>query len=170
MKRWYALRSKARKESSAADLLASAGVEVYVPEIKVHKQHGKPPVLEPFFPGYFFGRLDGTLGQVRLASYTPGVLYIVGYGGQPWPVPDQVVESIQARLASGHAHATLVDFRSGDRLIISSGPLQDLEAIFDRYLSATGRARVLVRVLERLCRVQLPIRQLRPASKAADKT
>lgn len=167
MKQWYTLRSKPKRESSAATLLTKAGIEVYVPMIKAHKQHGRPPILEPFFPGYFFGRLDPLTGEIRLASYTPGIRYVVGYDDQPCPVPDELVSSIQERLARAQGPAGLVDYRPGERLVITQGPLRDVEAIFDRRLSATGRVRVLIRILERFCPAEVHVGQLRRASKAA---
>lgn len=166
MKQWYALRSKPRKESWSAALLSRAGIEVYVPQVSVHRQRAKPPVLQPFFPGYFFGRLDPRLGEIRLAKYTSGVLYVVGYGEQPWPVPDDLIPAIRERLAHRQGAAALADLRHGERVIIAEGPLRDVEAIFDRRLSATGRVRVLVRVLARLCGAELHVGQLRRVRKA----
>ncbi|MGQ9675824.1 MAG: transcription termination/antitermination protein NusG [Chloroflexota bacterium] len=160
MKQWYALRTKPKKESSAAALLAKAGIEVYLPLAKARRRRDKAPVLEPFFPGYLFGRLDSCLGEVRLANYTPGVTYVVGYGGQPWPVPDVLVLAIQKRLSLDGRAAAQPQFRRGERLIIDDGPLQGIEAIFDRHLSGTGRVRVLVHMLERWCRTELSVWQL----------
>ena len=166
MKQWYTVRSKPRREFAAATLLTKAGIEVYVPMIRAHKQHGKPPVLEPLFPSYFFSRLDPFMGEIRLASYTPGVRHVIGYDNQPWPVPDELVSSIQERLAHSQGPAGLVDYRHGERLIITQGPLRDVEAIFDRRLSATGRVRVLIRILERYCPAEIHVAQLRRAGKA----
>jgi transcriptional antiterminator RfaH len=162
VKQWYALRSKPRRESMAADLLTRAGIEVYVPQVKVSRQRGKPTVVEPFFPGYFFSRLDPSIGEIRLANYTSGVLYVVGYGGQPWPVPDPLISEIQKRLIACAGQPSFLSLHAGDRVVITDGPLRDLEAVFDRQLSATGRVRVLIGMLSRLCRADLLISQLRP--------
>lgn len=162
---WYVLRAKPKKETAVAMLLERAGIEVYLPQTLVHRQHGRPPQPAPFFPGYCFSRLDAQRGQLRLARYTSGVLHIVGYGDEPWPVPDALVEAIRARLAQGRAAAT--PFRPGDRVVITGGPLRDVEAIFDRHLSASGRVRVLIQILERLCRAEVSIEHLRRVGQAA---
>lgn len=167
MKQWYALRSKPKREASAATLLARVAIEVYMPQVAVQRERGKPSVLVPFFPGYFFGRLDPQQGEIQMARYTPGVVDVVGYGGQPWPVPDDLVLAIKERLARHHGARALADFRPGDRVVITGGPLRDTEAIFDRHLSAAGRVRVLIRLLHRLCRADVYVGQLRPATKAA---
>lgn len=167
MKQWYALRSKQKKESSAGALLAKAGIEVYIPEVRVHKQHGKPPVLEPFFPGYLFSRLDPLLGEIRLANYTSGILHVVGFGDQPCPVPDSLILYIKERLMRGGAGAARENLSPGERVVITSGPLEGVQAIFDCHLSPTGRVRVLIQMLERLCRTELHVGQLRRAREAA---
>ncbi len=167
MRQWYALRSRPRKEFVVKDLLSRAEIEVYLPQARVRRHSDQAPVVEPFFPGYLFARLDPALGEIRLASYTPGLLYVVSFGDQPCPVPDDLILSLQTRLASDSKRAPLPDLRPGERLVITSGPLRDREAIFDTRLSASGRVRVLVRILERLCRAEVHTSQLRRVGKAA---
>lgn len=157
---WYVLRSKPRREGLAGNLLERAGIEVYVPSIKCPKTRTQPARLEPFFPSYLFARLDPTRGELRLANYTAGVLHVVGFGEQPTPIPAPLVEEIRVRLLSGRARAQPI-FERGERVVITSGPLDDVEAIFDRELSPTGRVRVLIEMLERLCPVDLKVEQLR---------
>ncbi len=166
MRQWYALRSKPRKEASAAALLTRAGVEIYLPQTKVRKQHGKPPALEAFFPGYLFGQLDPLLGEIRLASYTSGILYVLGYGDEPCPVPDELVLAIRERLERRHGRAGALGLRHGEPVVITRGPLRDVEAAFDATLSASGRVRVLIRLLDRLCRAELDIGDLRRKTQA----
>lgn len=161
MKQWYALRSRTKKESLAASLLSRVSVEVYLPQIKVKKGHGKPLVTEVFFPGYLFANLDPLLGEIRLAHYCPGVRYVLGHSGQPWPIPDSVIVSLRDRVARQNGEGPPPDLSHGARVVITSGPLQDMEAIFDRHLSASGRVRVLIQMLENLWRVELGIEQLR---------
>ena len=161
MKRWYALRAKARRELAAASLLTRANLETYVPRLAAQCDHRAVPSPGSFFPGYLFGRLDRDLGEVRLARYTPGILQVVGYDDEPWPIPDDVVQSIQERLARGSARPAAPDFRSGERAIVAGGPLADFEAVYDRRLSGPGRARVLVRILGRLCHAEVRAGHLR---------
>jgi transcriptional antiterminator RfaH len=167
MKRWYALRCKARKEPLAATVLATAGLAVYLPQITNHPRSGTTPTVEPFFPGYLFASLDPDLGEMRLAKYATGVLYVVGGPNEPWPVPDDVVAEVQQRITRTARPPALDHFRSGDRVIITSGPLRDIEAIFDRALSPSGRVCVLIRMLERLCRAELHVAHLHLAANPA---
>src|SRR5262245_2097253 len=161
MKQWYVLRAKPRRESFAEGQLARAGIEVFVPRVRVHHR-ARLVSQELLFPGYFFARLDTTLGQVHMASYTPGVLHVVGFGGQATPVPDSLVDAISERLAqSGDLLGP--GFSCGDRVVITRGPMKDVQAVFDRRLSAAGRVQILIQVLERVCRAEVGIDQLRRA-------
>lgn len=168
--RWYALRSKPRREVFAASMLTRGGIEVYLPQARIHRQHGKPPVLEPFFPGYLFGRLDPRRAELHLAKYTPGVLHVVGYGDEAWPVPDGLIQAIQQRLERGRGSGVWDRFRQGERVVVTSGPFKGIEAVFDRSLSPTGRVRVLIQLLQRLCPAELSVGQLRSAERTVGST
>jgi transcriptional antiterminator RfaH len=163
MKQWYVLRAKPKKESTAARLLDNSGLEVYYPQLKILKGSGKPPALAPLFPGYLFGRLDPSASEVTLANHTVGILYVLGYEDEPWPVPDQVVLAIKQRVARSNGTPVNVGFRPGDRVVITNGPMQGVDAIFDAQLSGTGRVRVLIQILKRACRTELHASQLRSA-------
>ena len=166
MKEWYVLRSKPKKESLSTTLLDKVGVEVYLPRVEVCRPRSKQPVLEPFFPRYFFARLDPLLGEIRLARYTHGVQYVVGYANQPTPVPDELVMSIKRRLERTRGLEDFQHLRPGDSVVVTNGPLRGVEAIFEQHLSASGRVRVLIQLLERLCRTDLHVGQLRRTGKA----
>jgi transcriptional antiterminator RfaH len=158
MKQWYALRSKPKKEPWVASLLSRIDIEVYLPQVAVAQHSGKPALLQSFFPGYLFARLDPLRGELNLVRYTSGVLEIVGYGGEPWPVPDDLILALRKRIAGGQR--LVADFQPGEQVLITSGPFKEVEAIFDRHLSSSGRAQVLVWVLQRLCRAEVRVGQL----------
>ena len=161
MKQWYALRSKPKKELTAAAMLSRASIQTYVPLAPVYSPWSRQPGATPFFPGYLFGQLDPSAGEIQMARYTSGVLDVVGYGGEPWPVPDELIESIRQRIERLHARKGAPDFNRGDKVVIQSGPFRGVEAVFDSHLSAGGRVKVLISLLRRLCPAELQIGQLR---------
>jgi transcriptional antiterminator RfaH len=163
---WYALRSKPRRELAVAALLERVGIETYVPRTPGGRPRETDARSQPFFPGYCFSRLDSRLGHLRLVRYTTGVLHIVGYGDEPWPVPDALINTIRERLEQ--EQPPVVAYQPGEAVVIATGPLREATAIFDRHLSATGRARVLITLLERLCRAEVPIEHLRRPGQTVD--
>ena len=83
----------------------------------------------------------------------------MSFDGQPSVVGDEVIETIRRRLEQMEVSGYPVEqrFKSGDRVLIKSGPLRDLEAIFDKSVSSSDRAKILVDILGRLttCEVEL---------------
>jgi transcriptional antiterminator RfaH len=146
-------------------MLGLVGVEVYLPRAPARDDGATPSDVAPLFPGYLFGRLSPQRNEFRLANSTPGVLYVVGYGDQPWPVPDGFISYIRRRLNRERRSTPAEDLRHGDRLVITGGPFRGIEAVFDRHLSGSGRARVLVEMLKRVCPAEVHVREVRPIRK-----
>ena len=162
MDRWYALHTKPRNEEHVREQLERRGLEAYLPRVDAAPQRTAARRPKPFFPRYLFARLD--LDTVPLSSivYLPGMASVVSFGGEPAVVPDVVIDFLRQRLA----HTDLPGFlegaplRQGDTLRVTSGPLRDLSAVFDRPLSPDGRVRVLIRLMGRLSACELPIDSL----------
>ncbi|MFQ5813056.1 MAG: transcription termination/antitermination protein NusG [Anaerolineae bacterium] len=156
MKHWYALYTKPHKEYHVSTILESKGFETYLPTIQVRKNRRRK--TKPFFSCYLFIRMDpaDALPGVR---WTPGLRRIVCFGQQPAVVRDDVIDTIRHRLERVEASGYPVEqrFKPGDRVLIKSGPLRDLEAVFDRSLSSSDRAKVLVDVLGRLTACELEL-------------
>lgn len=157
--RWYALYTKPHKEQHVSAVLQARGVETYLPTIPVYKGRRRTEKSQAFFPCYLFARMDpGAVGYSSVA-WTPGLRRIVSFGGQPAVVRDDVIDMIRHRLKRMEASGYPLEqrFQSGDRVLIKSGPLRDLEAVFDKPLSSSDRARVLVDILGRLtaCEIEL---------------
>jgi transcriptional antiterminator RfaH len=157
---WLALYTKPFKEYKVRNLLSGRGIEVYLPEITVQQRSGRKN--KPFFPHYLFARLDPSSGVIADVRWTPGLRYIVRAGNRPVPVPDEVVEHIRRRLAKMGVVRPEERFKEGDLVRIGRGPLQGLEAIFDRRLSAEGRVRVFLQLVNRLVATELNAGDLLP--------
>ena len=159
MKHWYALYTKPQMEQRVSAILQAKGMETYVPTIPVYKGRRRTEKSRAFFSCYLFARMDLSIVGYSSIAWTPGLRKIVSFGGQPAVVRDEVIETIRHRLermeVSGYPVAQ--SFKSGDRVVIKSGPLRELEAIFDKSLSSSDRARVLVDILGRLtaCEIEL---------------
>ncbi len=169
MQHWYALHAKPHKERQVEAALSARGVEVYFPAVPVPPRRGRP-AYRAFFPRYLFVHTD--IDQVGLwtVHYAPGVSGVVMFGGVPARVDDVVIAALKARLArvdpAAGSGQVLVDdhgeiIEPGDRVTITSGPLAEFEAVFDRRLSPAGRVRVLVDLLKRWATVELDADTLR---------
>ena len=160
-KRWYAVNTNPHKEYLVQSVLRSNAVEVYLPEIAMVYQRRDRRAMKPFFPQYLFARLEAHGDQMAQVRWTPGIRSLVSSGGQPTPVPDQVVDYIRRRLRDIVARDIPdVPFKKGEVVQVVRGPLEGLEGIFDSAKSPAGRVVVLLAVMDRLVRTELDLTDL----------
>lgn len=157
MERWYVLETKRHAESRAAHALAQQlGVEIYAPRTKIWPA---PPVggaIAPVFPGYLFARLDLERDSYR-ALYTPGVKRFVNdAGGAPAALADEIIDGLRARQDGDGFVECGPPTMAGRRMKITSGPFKDFCGILDRRVSGRERAILLVGLLQREVRVEVP--------------
>ncbi|HYY05761.1 MAG TPA: transcription termination/antitermination NusG family protein [Candidatus Limnocylindria bacterium] len=151
-RRWYVVRSKARKEDCAVQHLERRGVRVFLPRIL---EWGREEVA-PLFPGYLFVHI-ALVEQYYRVVWTPGVRSFVAFGATPTPVQDGVIAFIAASAGEGGVIRPLAPFRAGDRVQIKSGPLAGLVAVVQRPCSGRGRVQILLDFLRQGATVELPV-------------
>jgi transcriptional antiterminator RfaH len=154
MMHWYAMYTKPHKERQVKGLLRQQGIETYLPTVRrKYRRRGRPDQVV-FFPCYLFARVDFDATPRSDIAWMPGIRRIVGVGDQPAIVPDEIVEMVRRRL-KGTDEVDPDGPRQGDRVRITSGPLKDLEAVFDQPLSAADRVRILLDVMGRMTPVDI---------------
>lgn len=161
MEHWYALYTKPKKEQQVAAQLEEEGIETYLPTVQRKVRRRDRPDRVVFFPCYLFARLDFGVVPRSSIAWMPGIRRIVSLGEQPAVVDDQVIGLIRRRL-EGVEEVGYGGLRQGDRVRIQSGPLRDLEAIFDRPLSSADRVRILLDVVGRMTPVDIDYSDLKP--------
>jgi transcriptional antiterminator RfaH len=148
----------------AAQNLRAKGIEVYFPRLApaLPRRAGADEPLEALFPGYLFARLD-LAREYHLAAWTPGVAHFLGLGeGLPAPLDDAVVASLRERAGGGEVLRPRVMLRVGDPVEIRNGPFAGLLAVIDRPCSAAGRVQILLDLLRRQTRLDLPASAVAP--------
>ena len=165
---WYVIQAKPRQEGRVVRHLALAALSTFLPFIEVTRRRRsvRTPCLEPLFPGYLFIRLaplNRQPGPWNTVRWTPGVSRILSTGLTPVPVPEEFVEEIENRM-SEHGFVRLASpLVNGAKVRVRSGPFEDLEAVFDRPLSRSGRVRVLLQLMGQPTSVDIDEDYLEPA-------
>lgn len=154
MMHWYALYTKPRKERQVEATLRGQGIETYLPTVQRRVKRRDRPDRVVYFPCYLFARIDLSVVPRSTIDWMPGLRRIVGSGDQSAVVAGEIVDMIRERLDTIE-HTDYAHLRQGDRVRIVSGPLRDLEAVFDRPMSAANRVRVLLDVVGRMTPVEI---------------
>ncbi|MDD5467793.1 MAG: transcription termination/antitermination NusG family protein [Anaerolineales bacterium] len=149
MNRWYALRSKPRKEDSLYRQARAQGFEVYYPRLRVHPVNPRSRKVKPYFPGYMFVQADIPSVGLSTFQWMPYSSGLVCFGEEPAEVPEHLIQSLKKRIAEISAAGGEVfdGLKPGDTVMISDGPFAGYEAIFDARISGSERVRVLLKLL-----------------------
>jgi transcription antitermination factor NusG len=152
---WYALYVRPNYEIAVASRLRSLGVEEYVPLRKAAVPAGrnKPLSRSPLFPGYVFSFLNLQSGP-KLYSI-PGVLRVLGFGGQAMPLEDEEIAMVRAVVNSSLPTEPVPYLRAGDKVYLSSGPLTGVSGTVVRTLGET-RLVLSLPLLKRSLAVTVP--------------
>lgn len=148
MNLWYVIQTKPKKEGEAESYLSTKGVEIFNPLMETFalKNGRMSKELKTLFPGYIFGKFD--LDQnYPLVRWARGVRKILGFGGYPTSVSEEVIEIIKGRTDSDGVVRKKYHFEANDVIRIKSGPLKDLLGIFDRWVSDSERVRILLNLI-----------------------
>ena len=162
---WYTLHVKPHRERAVYKLLRSPAClpnlailedpeqtyELFFPSFRVKPVNPRSAKVRPFFPGYLFVCFDLDAVGIHAFDRIPGTHGLVAFGGEPAPVPPNLIDSLKKRMAelavTGAEAAK--NFRRGERLRITDGPFAGYEALFDEHLPGTERVQVLLAFLNK---------------------
>lgn len=157
---WMVVQSKRHKERTVQVNLAREGIPSYLPLLR---QWPRPAIggdVGPMFPGYVFCQpAPAQLGAVVGCS---GVVRVVTFGDGPARVGAEVVAYLRSR-AGANGIIEIDPALAGREVTIADGPLRGLAAVVERRLAARQRVLVLLNLLHRQTRVEMPERWLRLA-------
>lgn len=156
---WHILHASPNGEPQVCAFLGLNGIEAYAPRFAA------PPRTRPgsirdrhhrsVFPGYVFFKLGDGFADWDLIRWAPGVRRMLEVDGAPGTVDDTIVDHIRRRVEERSLRPTRAPFRKGQPVVIESGPLRMVDAIFDASLDAPARVQVLVTLLGRPLAVEV---------------
>jgi transcription antitermination factor NusG len=129
---WFALYTRHQHEKVIAQALASKGFEVFLPlytAARRWKDRTKQLSL-PLFPCYLF--LRGTMERRLDITTTPGIVTILGGGGESGIVPESEIEAVRQVVERGAKVEPHPFLHCGDWVRVKSGPLEGIEGILVR--------------------------------------
>jgi transcriptional antiterminator RfaH len=145
---WFVIQTKPKKEEEATSYLLLKGLEIFSPLMEnfMIRNGNINKELKPLFPGYIFGKFV-VESDYSLVRWGRGVKKVLGLGGYPAPVSEEVIEIIRRRADNTGIIRINHQFRPNDAIRIKSGPLRDLLGIFERWMSDGERVRILLNLI-----------------------
>ena len=139
------LHTKSRFENVVSDGLARKSLEAFLPKVPVQsrRRDRKLMIRVPLFPGYVFVKSSLHPTEHLDILKTVGAVRLIGTKEGPVPVPQETIDSLKIMVAAEQPLATGTRFKSGDRVVVVSGPFAGVIGVFVRY---TGKSRVVVNI------------------------
>jgi transcriptional antiterminator RfaH len=170
---WYVIHTHARQEERAEGNLRAWGIETLNPKLKEprYNQYTGEPVyrIKSLFPGYVFARfkLRNLYHKIR---FTRGIDSLVSFDGHPTTVDDEIISIIRSRTNQDGFVQVGEQFNTGEKVIISEGPLKDFEGIFEREMKETDRVIVLLDTIGYQAHLDVEKRAVKKLSRSAANT
>ena len=159
--RWYVVKTKPKNEERAHNYLEQNGIHTFLPYMETSSFYAGSgsKTLKPLFPGYLFAQFD-LMHSYPLVKWGKGVNEILGFGKYPTPIADEALSIIKSKTDENDIVKKAYHLNENDCVRIVSGPLKDLLGIFDRWVSDSGRVRVLLNLIGYQPKVELHYSQV----------
>ncbi|MGH7845097.1 MAG: transcription termination/antitermination protein NusG [Candidatus Binatia bacterium] len=154
---WYVVYSKPQKEEYAQFHLRAKRLTVFFPRLLLPDSAKKRRRLLPLFPNYLFVRMSVSSGEYSYALWSPGVSRIVSFNGSPSAIDDGIVNFLMNQANHEGIIEARSNLRSGQEVRITGGPFAGLIGIIQEPPSARGRVKLLLKLLNRPTKVDVPL-------------
>lgn len=164
---WFAIHTHPQQEERAEGNLRSLNVETFFPvssQRRLRSNQRKKQVLKPLFPRYLFARFASDL--LHKVRFTRGVNDVVGCGGMPTPVDNEIIWTIKSRIGADGTINLDEQLQPGARVKIEDGPFKDFAAVFERRLKNSDRVVLLLQAIKYEARVVVESEYVRKLNEA----
>ena len=153
---WYVVYAKPNREETAQFHLQRKGIATFFPRLSSSYSQRNRRQIVPLFPNYLFVQLR-VPDDYNVVRWSPGVNHLVGCDGTPTPLDDAVVEFLRQRSTPDGILPARINLIVGSGVRIVSGPFEGLVGIIENPPDAKGRVKVLMQLLSRQVRVEIPV-------------
>lgn len=154
---WYVVHAKPRKEEFAQFNLRLKGLRVFLPRLLLPQSSQKRQRVAPLFPGYLFVRIRFS-EEYHYVIWTPGVKRLLIFNGSPAPVGGDIVSFLMEQATPEGIITAHSNLRAGQMVQLDGGPFDGLSGIIQEPPDAKGRVKILLSLLKRQVKVEIPAR------------
>lgn len=159
---WYVVYSKPQKEKYAKFHLGLKGLEVFFPQLFLPQSLQPRKQIVPLFPNYLFVRMRFSQ-EYNYVLWSPGVKRIVSFDGTPQPIDEKIVNFWMQQATPEGIIKARSSITVGQEVQISGGSFDGVVGIIQEPPNARGRVEVLLNLLSREVKVELPVQRVKGA-------
>ncbi|MDR3727271.1 MAG: UpxY family transcription antiterminator [Terracidiphilus sp.] len=158
---WWAVYTRHQHEKAVANMLVAKGLETFLPlyESVRHWKGRRKRLLMPLFPGYLFVR-ENLGGPLQILAI-PGINMILSRGNDLEVISDDEIQTIWRASVDPSNIEPHPFLNSGERVRITSGPMQGIEGILVRKKNLS-RLVVSVEMLAQSVSIEVDTRNVEP--------
>lgn len=160
MPRWYVAYTKPHKEEFAHIQLLLKGLQVFFPRLLLPESVRKRRRIVPLFPNYLFVRIQDP-EEFQYITWSPGINRLVSFNGVPAALDNEIVSFLMEQAGPEGVIMARSSLREGQQVQISGGPFDGLMGIIEEPPDAKGRVKILLSLLSRQVKVELPVYSIR---------
>ena len=86
--------------------------------------------------------------------------YFLPKDQEPTQIPFELIEYLKERTSQTKEDKKKSDLREGDKVVVTGGPFEGMEGVFQRYMPTKERCRILLDVVGKITKVELPDREV----------
>jgi transcriptional antiterminator RfaH len=156
-KQWCAVYTKPQKEEFAEVNLRLRGIETFFPKLFLPKSSKRKKRIVALFPNYIFVCVDFVAEEYASIIWCPGVKRIVSFNGTPAIVDESIVAFLMRQAGADGVISARCNVTVGQHVAINGGPFDGLVGIIQEPPSARGRVKILLELLNRPTKIDVPV-------------
>lgn len=156
-KHWCAVYTKTQKEEFAEVNLRLRGIDTFFPKLFLPKSAKRKKQIVALFPNYLFVCIDIISEEYAAIVWCPGVKRIVSFNGTPAIVENSIMAFLMGQAGADGVISARCNVTIGQQVAINGGPFDGLVGIIQEPPNARGRVTILIQLLSRPTKVDVPV-------------
>jgi transcriptional antiterminator RfaH len=156
-KHWCVVYTKPQKEEFAEVNLRLRRIDTFFPKLFLPKSAKRKKQIVPLFPNYLFVCVDVVSEEYASIIWCPGVKRMVSFNGTPAIVEESIMAFLMGQAGADGVISARCDVSIGQQVAIEGGPFDGLVGIIQEPPNARGRVKILLQLLNRSTKVDVPV-------------
>jgi transcriptional antiterminator RfaH len=156
-KHWCVVYTKPQKEEFAEVNLRLRRIDTFFPKLFLPKSAKRKKHIVALFPNYLFVCIDVISVEYASVIWCPGVKRMVTFNGTPAIVEESIIAFLMGQAGADGVISARCNISFGQQVAIDGGPFDGLVGIIQEPPNARGRVKILLQLLSRPTKVDVPV-------------